>query len=132
MVAYGCGRLAQLVLNRSLGRVGDQPVLRVAGDGRLGLPTLRHPQPQPVLDLVVARATSAPTNPSSGSSGSAPPAPTPATAAVRVTCATTRVTGLKQHLEAHVAPVPRWTADGPAIPMPVTPAKAPTASPQEH
>ncbi|MEU4672904.1 hypothetical protein AB0F91_34300 [Amycolatopsis sp. NPDC023774] len=114
VVAYGCARLAQLVLDRPLGRdlagartevvvrltdgrllvrwdrlvhgstdklgnargrgpglfdselasaqigrVGDQTVLRVAGEGRQGLLHLEHAHPQLVLDLVVARAEKA-------------------------------------------------------------------------
>ncbi|MFI5615292.1 hypothetical protein [Amycolatopsis sp. NPDC051903] len=109
--AYGCGRLARVVLNRplgrdlaaartevavrltdgwllvqadrvvrgapgklggptgrgpgmpyrelahaQLGRAGDQPVLRLAGDQRQWLLELRDPHPEQVLELVVARA----------------------------------------------------------------------------
>lgn len=42
-----------------LGRAGDRPVLRLAGAGRQWLVALRHPHPEQVLALVVARAGNA-------------------------------------------------------------------------
>ncbi|WIX79309.1 hypothetical protein QRX50_00375 [Amycolatopsis carbonis] len=94
----GPGLLDSELAYAQLGRVGDQTVLRVAGEGRQWLLNLAHANPQQVLDLVVTRAEKARKDRSSPSrttptarwpcSATARPSPTSAPAPPRWPAAT--------------------------------------------